>query len=62
MWQFAAKRVLDVLGAAVALLIGAPFVLLAWAAIRIEDRGPRCTGRCESVWTSGLSSSTSSAR
>ena len=39
-WQFAAKRVVDVLGAALGLLIGAPLLLLAWAAIRIEDGGP----------------------
>jgi exopolysaccharide biosynthesis polyprenyl glycosylphosphotransferase len=39
-WQFAAKRAVDVLGAAVGLLIGAPLLLLAWAAIRLEDGGP----------------------
>ncbi len=38
-WQFAAKRAVDVLGAAVGLLICAPLLLLAWAAIRVEG-GP----------------------
>ncbi len=39
-WQFAAKRVVDVLGAAVGLLLSTPVFLLAWAAIRLEDGGP----------------------
>ena len=39
-WQFAAKRVVDIVVAAVGLLVGAPLLLLAWAAIRIEDGGP----------------------
>ena len=39
-WQFAAKRAVDLLGAAVGLLIGAPLLLLAWAAIRLQDGGP----------------------
>ena len=39
-WQFAAKRVVDIVAAAVGLLVGAPLLLLAWAAIRIEDGGP----------------------
>ncbi len=39
-WQFAAKRAVDLLGAAVGLLIAAPVLLLAWVAIRLEDGGP----------------------
>ena len=39
-WQFAAKRAVDLLGAAVGLLITAPVLLLAWIAIRLEDGGP----------------------
>ena len=39
-WQFAAKRAVDVLGAAIGLLIAAPILLLAWIAIRLEDGGP----------------------
>ena len=39
-WQLAAKRVIDVIGAGVGLLIAAPILLLAWIAIRIEDNGP----------------------
>jgi len=40
MWQVAAKRAVDLLGAAVGLLIAAPVLLLAWIAIRLEDGGP----------------------
>jgi exopolysaccharide biosynthesis polyprenyl glycosylphosphotransferase len=39
-WQFAAKRAVDLLGAAVGLLITAPVFVLAWIAIRLEDGGP----------------------
>ncbi len=39
-WQLAAKRVVDVLGAAIGLLITAPIIGLAAIAIRLEDRGP----------------------
>ncbi len=39
-WQLVAKRVVDVLGAAVGLVIAAPILLLAWFAIRLEDNGP----------------------
>ena len=39
-WQLAAKRVVDVLGAAIGLLITAPVIVLAAIAIRLEDRGP----------------------
>ncbi len=39
-WQFAAKRAVDLLGAAVGLLIAAPVLLMAWIAIRLEDGGP----------------------
>ncbi|MFZ0249228.1 MAG: sugar transferase [Acidimicrobiales bacterium] len=39
-WQLAAKRLVDVLGAAIGLLITAPILFLAGAAIRFEDRGP----------------------
>lgn len=39
-WQLAAKRVLDVLGATVGLLITAPVLVLAGITIRLEDRGP----------------------
>ena len=39
-WQLAAKRVVDVLGATIGLLITAPIILLAAIAIRLEDRGP----------------------
>ena len=39
-WQLAAKRVVDVLGATIGLLITAPVLLLAAIAIRLEDRGP----------------------
>ena len=39
-WQFAAKRAIDVLGAAVGLLIATPILILAWIAIRFEDGGP----------------------
>ena len=39
-WQFAGKRVIDLLGAAVGLLIAAPVLLLACIAIRLEDGGP----------------------
>ncbi len=40
MWQFAAKRTVDILGAAIGLLISAPVLLLASIAIRLEDGGP----------------------
>jgi exopolysaccharide biosynthesis polyprenyl glycosylphosphotransferase len=40
MWQFAAKRAVDLLGAAIGLLIAAPVLLLASIAIRLEDGGP----------------------
>ena len=40
LWQFAAKRVVDLLGAAIGLLIAAPVLLLASIAIRLEDGGP----------------------
>ena len=39
-WQLAAKRVLDVLGAVLGLLITAPILVLAGISIRLEDRGP----------------------
>ncbi len=39
-WQFAAKRVVDVVGATIGLLIAAPVLLLASIAIRLEDGGP----------------------
>ncbi len=39
-WQLRAKRVLDIVGAAVGLLIVTPILLMAWVAIRLEDRGP----------------------
>ena len=39
-WQLAAKRVIDVLGAAIGLLISAPVLVLAAVAIRCSDRGP----------------------
>ena len=39
-WQLVAKRMLDVLGAAVGLLIATPILLIAWVAIRLEDNGP----------------------
>jgi exopolysaccharide biosynthesis polyprenyl glycosylphosphotransferase len=39
-WQLAAKRVVDVLGAALGLLIALPVLLLAWIAIRLDDAGP----------------------
>jgi exopolysaccharide biosynthesis polyprenyl glycosylphosphotransferase len=39
-WQLVAKRVIDILGAAIGLLIAAPILLLAWVAIRLEDNGP----------------------
>jgi exopolysaccharide biosynthesis polyprenyl glycosylphosphotransferase len=39
-WQLAAKRVIDVIGATIGILIAAPILLLAWIAIRIEDKGP----------------------
>ena len=40
MWQVAAKRAVDLLGAAGGLLIAAPVLLLAGIAIRLEDGGP----------------------
>ncbi len=39
-WQFTAKRVIDVLGAGVGLLVSIPLLLLAWVAIRLEDGSP----------------------
>ena len=39
-WQFIAKRVVDVLGAAFGLLIASPVLLLTWIAIRLDDGGP----------------------
>jgi exopolysaccharide biosynthesis polyprenyl glycosylphosphotransferase len=39
-WQSAAKRAINVLGAAVSLLIAAPILLMAWIAVRLEDGGP----------------------
>ena len=39
-WQFAVKRVIDLVGAVVGLPIAAPVLLLAWIAIRLEDGGP----------------------
>ena len=39
-WQFAAKRVVDVVAAAMGLLVGSPLLLLAWAAIRTQGGGP----------------------
>jgi len=39
-WQLAAKRAVDVLGAAIGLLIVAPILLLSGIAIRLEDGGP----------------------
>ncbi len=39
-WQLAAKRVIDVIGAGIALVIVSPILLLAWIAIRIEGKGP----------------------
>ena len=39
-WQLAAKRVIDVLGAAFGLLISSPVIVVACIAIRLEDGGP----------------------
>jgi exopolysaccharide biosynthesis polyprenyl glycosylphosphotransferase len=39
-WQFALKRAIDLLGASVGLLIAAPVLAAAWAAIRFEDGTP----------------------
>ena len=39
-WQVAAKRAMDVLGAALGLLIATPILILAWIAIRFEGGGP----------------------
>lgn len=39
-WQFAAKRAVDVLGAAFGLLIASPILLLTCIAIRLDDGGP----------------------
>ena len=39
-WQLAAKRAVDVIGAAVGLLIAVPILLVTGIAIRLEDRGP----------------------
>ncbi len=39
-WQFAVKRALDLLGAALGLLLASPVLLVAWVAIRLEGGGP----------------------
>lgn len=39
-WQHFAKRVLDIIGASVAILAFSPIMILAALAIKIEDRGP----------------------
>jgi len=39
-WQLAAKRALDIIVAAIALLFAAPVLLLAAVAIKVGDRGP----------------------
>ncbi len=39
-WQLAAKRVIDVIGASIAVVLAAPVLLVAWIAIRIEGKGP----------------------
>lgn len=39
-WQFFAKRILDILGASVALLLASPIMILTALAIKMEDRGP----------------------
>ena len=39
-WQVASKRVIDVLGATIGLLISAPVLVVAGVAIRCADRGP----------------------
>jgi exopolysaccharide biosynthesis polyprenyl glycosylphosphotransferase len=39
-WQFAAKRCVDVVVAALGLLLALPVLLLAWIAIRVDDPGP----------------------
>jgi len=39
-WQVVAKRIVDLLGAAVGMLIVLPVLILAWIAIRLEDGGP----------------------
>jgi lipopolysaccharide/colanic/teichoic acid biosynthesis glycosyltransferase len=39
-WQSASKRTIDVMGAGLGLLISIPVLVLAWAAIRLEDGGP----------------------
>ncbi len=49
-WQHFAKRALDIVGATVAILLASPVMILAAAAIKLEDRGPttytaRRTGR-----------------
>ncbi|MEM7275324.1 MAG: sugar transferase [Actinomycetota bacterium] len=39
-WQYFAKRVLDVVGASVAILVFSPVMILAALAVKLEDRGP----------------------
>jgi lipopolysaccharide/colanic/teichoic acid biosynthesis glycosyltransferase len=39
-WQLGAKRLVDLVGATIALLIAAPILLFACIAIRLEDDGP----------------------
>ncbi len=40
LWQLAVKRVIDVVGSSVGLLVTSPVLLLAALAIKLEDRGP----------------------
>ena len=39
-WQHLAKRVIDVVGASIAILVFSPLMILAALAIKLEDRGP----------------------
>ncbi len=39
-WQHAAKRVIDIIGASIAILVFSPFMIGAALAIKLEDRGP----------------------
>jgi exopolysaccharide biosynthesis polyprenyl glycosylphosphotransferase len=39
-WQLATKRIIDLTGAVVGLLVAAPVLLTAWIAIRLEGGGP----------------------
>ena len=39
-WQLAVKRMIDLVGAVVCLLLAAPLLLAAWIAIRLEGGGP----------------------